>query len=43
MTPRIEVEPILEFPPSGKMHTWRKVAIGRSFRNHCINTTRSLY
>jgi hypothetical protein len=43
MTPRIEAEPILEFLPSGEMHTGRKVAIGRPFRNHCINTTRSLY
>jgi|ERR1022692_1323479 hypothetical protein len=27
MTPRIEAEPILEFLPSGEMHTGRRVAV----------------
>jgi hypothetical protein len=39
LTPRIETEPILEFQPSGEMYSGRKIAIGRPFRNHCINTT----
>lgn len=35
--------PTPEFLPSGEMHTGRKVAVGGPFRNHCINTTRTLY